>query len=266
MTITGGLLFGGWLGAPATVIAATIGATIIFLDRQDQSSAQRCAERAGPWLDRLRGGFEKEGAQLHAVPAAGSVSRSSSSISRRRCLACRCGPSWSARSSASSRRRLPSPSWARRSTVVVEAKAAYDACVAAKGAASCHLTDRTEQCCRSRKILDRLDADRPRCPHPRRPQEMERAPCSGLTPPPVAKPVVRRLQPRVAPAPDRARRSIARPLHHRRGLRRLVAGRCGGAARHEGRADREAQDGRRLPELRLRALEGADRGRAAART
>lgn len=60
LTITGGLLFGVWLGAPVTVVAATIGATIIFLVAKTSLGAA-LAERAGPWLERFRAGFEKEG-------------------------------------------------------------------------------------------------------------------------------------------------------------------------------------------------------------
>lgn len=60
LTIAGGLLFGVGLAAPATVVAATIGATIIFLVARTSLGAA-LAERAGPWLERFRHGFEKEG-------------------------------------------------------------------------------------------------------------------------------------------------------------------------------------------------------------
>ncbi|MFM9942179.1 MAG: TVP38/TMEM64 family protein [Hyphomicrobiaceae bacterium] len=60
LTITGGLLFGVWLGAPATIIAATLGAIIIFLIAKTSLGAA-LAGKAGPWLDRFRDGFEKEG-------------------------------------------------------------------------------------------------------------------------------------------------------------------------------------------------------------
>ena len=56
------------------------------------------------------------------------------------------------------------------------------------------------------------------------------------------------------------RGAARRPLRDRRRLRRPVGGGCGRPARRVGGADREAQDGRRLPQLRLRALQGADRG------
>ena len=60
LTLTGGLLFGVWVAAPAIVVAATLGATIIFLIARSSVGAA-LAERAGPWLDRFRSGFEKEG-------------------------------------------------------------------------------------------------------------------------------------------------------------------------------------------------------------
>ncbi len=54
-----------------------------------------------------------------------------------------------------------------------------------------------------------------------------------------------------------------RSLHHRRGLGRSLGRRRRRRVRPERGADREAQDGRRLPQLRLRAVEGADRRRQA---
>lgn len=60
ITIAGGLLFGVWLGTPATVVAATTGATILFLVARS-SLGEALRQRAGPWLDRFREGFEKEG-------------------------------------------------------------------------------------------------------------------------------------------------------------------------------------------------------------
>ena len=61
----------------------------------------------------------------------------------------------------------------------------------------------------------------------------------------------------MAEAPD------TRHLRHRRRLRRPVGRGRGGRVRRAGGADRERQDGRRVPQLRLRAVEGADRGRQA---
>ncbi len=58
MTIAGGLLFGWKLAAPATVLAATIGASIVFLVAKT-SIGEPLAARAGPWLERLRKGFQE---------------------------------------------------------------------------------------------------------------------------------------------------------------------------------------------------------------
>ncbi len=57
LTLTGGFLFGWVIGGLATVVAATIGATIIFLIAKT-SFGEPLAERAGPKLDKLREGFQ----------------------------------------------------------------------------------------------------------------------------------------------------------------------------------------------------------------
>lgn len=56
LSIAGGLLFGTWAGGALTVIAATIGATIVFLVARSALGAALAA-KAGPTLDRLRDGF-----------------------------------------------------------------------------------------------------------------------------------------------------------------------------------------------------------------
>ena len=58
LTLTGGFLFGWLVGGMATVIAATIGATIIFLIAKT-SFGEPLAARAGPWLEKLRAGFQE---------------------------------------------------------------------------------------------------------------------------------------------------------------------------------------------------------------
>jgi uncharacterized membrane protein YdjX (TVP38/TMEM64 family) len=72
MTLTGGLLFGAALGASVTVMAATIGATIIFLVAKT-SFGEALAAKAGPWLGKLRGGFQENAMSymlfLRLVPA-----------------------------------------------------------------------------------------------------------------------------------------------------------------------------------------------------
>lgn len=58
MTLAGGLLFGWQVGAPATVVAATIGATLLFLIAKT-SLGESLAAKAGPWLAKLRDGFRE---------------------------------------------------------------------------------------------------------------------------------------------------------------------------------------------------------------
>lgn len=72
MTLAGGLLFGWLLGTVSTVIAATIGATLIFIVAKS-SFGDALARRAGPWLSRLRAGFQEDALSyllfLRLVPA-----------------------------------------------------------------------------------------------------------------------------------------------------------------------------------------------------
>ncbi len=72
MTLTGGLLFGWQLGAPATVVGATIGATIIFLIAKT-SFGEGLAAKAGPWIGKLQEGFKENALSyllfLRLVPA-----------------------------------------------------------------------------------------------------------------------------------------------------------------------------------------------------
>lgn len=72
LTVSGGLLFGWQLGAPAAVVAATIGASLIFLIVKS-SFGQTLAERAGPWVSKLQEGFKENALSyllfLRLVPA-----------------------------------------------------------------------------------------------------------------------------------------------------------------------------------------------------
>ena len=72
LTVTGGFLFGWVVGAPVTIVAATIGATIIFLVAKT-SFGDALAERAGPWVAKLRDGFQENALNyllfLRLVPA-----------------------------------------------------------------------------------------------------------------------------------------------------------------------------------------------------
>jgi uncharacterized membrane protein YdjX (TVP38/TMEM64 family) len=56
LTIGGGLVFGALYSGPATVIGATMGATVLFLIVRT-SLGQAIAARAGDWVNRLREGF-----------------------------------------------------------------------------------------------------------------------------------------------------------------------------------------------------------------
>jgi uncharacterized membrane protein YdjX (TVP38/TMEM64 family) len=58
LTLVGGFLFGWLVAGIATVFAATAGATIIFLIART-SLGEPLAARAGPWLEKLRGGFQE---------------------------------------------------------------------------------------------------------------------------------------------------------------------------------------------------------------
>ncbi len=72
LTLTGGLLFGWFVGGLATVVAATIGATIIFLVAKT-ALGESLAGRAGPAIAKLRDGFQRNALSyllfLRLVPA-----------------------------------------------------------------------------------------------------------------------------------------------------------------------------------------------------
>ncbi len=71
LTITGGFLFGGWIGGAAAVVAATVGATFLFLIARFvlAGAAER---RTGAWLAKMRDGFREDAASymlfLRLVP------------------------------------------------------------------------------------------------------------------------------------------------------------------------------------------------------
>jgi uncharacterized membrane protein YdjX (TVP38/TMEM64 family) len=58
MTLTGGLLFGAWLGGSAAAISCTLGATIIFLICRN-ASGDFVRERAGATAARMEGGVRR---------------------------------------------------------------------------------------------------------------------------------------------------------------------------------------------------------------
>jgi len=59
LTLSAGLLFGGWLGGAVAIVGATAGATLLFLAARTSLGAL-LAERAGPKIERLRAGFQKD--------------------------------------------------------------------------------------------------------------------------------------------------------------------------------------------------------------
>ncbi len=72
LTITGGFLFGWFAGGLATVVAATVGATAIFLIAKT-SFGETLSAKAGPFLDKLASGFRENALSyllfLRLVPA-----------------------------------------------------------------------------------------------------------------------------------------------------------------------------------------------------
>lgn len=72
LTITGGFLFGPLLGGGITVVAATVGASLLFLIAKT-SFGETLAAKAGPWLSKLREGFQENALNyllfLRLVPA-----------------------------------------------------------------------------------------------------------------------------------------------------------------------------------------------------
>jgi uncharacterized membrane protein YdjX (TVP38/TMEM64 family) len=59
LTLAGGFLFGWFWGGLASVAAATAGAIVIFLVARS-ALGEPLAARAGPWLGRLRQGFQED--------------------------------------------------------------------------------------------------------------------------------------------------------------------------------------------------------------
>lgn len=152
LTMTGGLLFGVWLGAPATVLAATVGATLVFLVARTSLGAA-LAERAGPWLERFRDGFAKEGLSymlfLRLVPFPFFIINIAPALLgvplRTFIFGTFIGiiPGTFAISYLGD----------TLDRIVVDAKAAYDACVAAKGAGACEITIELSQLPLSRILI-----------------------------------------------------------------------------------------------------------------
>jgi uncharacterized membrane protein YdjX (TVP38/TMEM64 family) len=59
LTLAGGFLFGWLLGGITAIVAATLGAIVVFLVARS-ALGEPLAARAGPWLSRLRQGFQED--------------------------------------------------------------------------------------------------------------------------------------------------------------------------------------------------------------
>jgi len=59
LTLAGGFLFGWLLGGLASIVGATVGASIVFLVARS-ALGEVLAARAGPWLSRFRQGFQDD--------------------------------------------------------------------------------------------------------------------------------------------------------------------------------------------------------------
>ena len=66
LTLTGGFLFGTWLGGLWALIGATVGATIIFLVART-SLGEPLRRRAGPFLRKVEAGFQENAASYLLV-------------------------------------------------------------------------------------------------------------------------------------------------------------------------------------------------------
>lgn len=72
LTLTGGFLFGIWLGTAAVVVGATTGATALFLVARS-SFGDALRAKAGPWLAKMEAGFKEDALSyllvLRLIPA-----------------------------------------------------------------------------------------------------------------------------------------------------------------------------------------------------
>jgi uncharacterized membrane protein YdjX (TVP38/TMEM64 family) len=59
LTLAGGFLFGWFVGGLASIVAATVGAVLIFVIARS-ALGEPLAARAGPWLAKLRQGFQED--------------------------------------------------------------------------------------------------------------------------------------------------------------------------------------------------------------
>lgn len=139
LTITGGFLFGWLIGGAATVIAATVGATIVFLIARSSFGAF-LAEKAGSRVKSLAEGFQRDAFNymlfLRLVPLFPfwlvNIAPALFNVSSRTYVASTfigIIPATFAFSALG----------ASLDSIIMAQKAAYQACIAAKGAGQCRL-------------------------------------------------------------------------------------------------------------------------------
>jgi uncharacterized membrane protein YdjX (TVP38/TMEM64 family) len=139
LTLSGGLLFGWLLGGMAAVTGATLGAIAIFLVARS-AFGETLAAKAGPWLVKLKDGFKQDALSyllflrlvpvfpfwlVNLAPPLLGVPLATFAIGTFIGII----PGTFAYASAG----------ASLDSVIVNAKTELDACIAAKGAASCKL-------------------------------------------------------------------------------------------------------------------------------
>lgn len=66
LTLTGGFLFGTWIGGLLVVVGATIGALLLFLIAKS-AFGNSLKTKAGPWLGKIEKGFKEDGASYLLV-------------------------------------------------------------------------------------------------------------------------------------------------------------------------------------------------------
>lgn len=58
MTLAGGFLLGQWIGTTATVISASLGASILFLSAK-MASTDLLSQKTGSWIGKMKSGFQE---------------------------------------------------------------------------------------------------------------------------------------------------------------------------------------------------------------
>jgi uncharacterized membrane protein YdjX (TVP38/TMEM64 family) len=139
LSIVGGFVFGWLVSAPVTVIAATIGAVIVF-QIVKTSLGKTLAERAGPFVTKLSDGFAKDSFNyllfLRLVPAFPFFAVNA--------VAGLCRVDLKTFVTATIIGIIPGSfafAWLGRGlgSLIESQQRAFDICVAAQGAANCHL-------------------------------------------------------------------------------------------------------------------------------